>query len=90
VSSFIEQSVTETQNTIREAGRWYAALPLSEAAALVAEFPSCVRFGQPVAFNLLPGLARLCVIKAYQQTMDQSGDLHDSWYAVSNRAGRSE
>jgi hypothetical protein len=88
--SFIEQSVTDTQNIIREAGRWYTSLPLSEAAAMVAEFPSCIRLGQPVAFNLLPGLARLCVIKTYQQKMDQAGDLHSSWYAASNRAGRSE
>jgi hypothetical protein len=88
VSNIIEESIRDTQVIIREAEQWYTMLPEVEALNLIMDFPSCIRHGRPVKFHLLPGLARLCVIKAYQQTVEQTGDLNQYWYAAVNREAK--
>jgi hypothetical protein len=88
VSNIIEESIRETQGVIRNAGEWYASLSETERLVLVMEFPSCTRNGECVAFHLLPGLARLCVIKAYQRQADQNHQLNHYWYAAANREAK--
>jgi hypothetical protein len=88
VSNIIEESIRENRTIIRDAGEWYAQVTEAERVAMVEEFPSCIRLGQAVAFNLLPGLARLCVIKAFQQQADQNQPLNYYWYAAANREAK--
>lgn len=90
MSNFIEESINETRTIIRDASEWYAQRTEAERVAMVEEFPSCIRLGQAVAFNLLPGLARLCVIKTFQQQAEQSQPLNYYWYAAANREAKGE